>query len=99
MTEPQSTNFLTRNAAVIFGALVAAVLISLVATLLMVGRVNDTRAELDAIQAELVDTRDEMEQLRGGVALFTSQATLLQNQLGELAPTVTADEIFLAPGL
>jgi len=87
---PQNSNFITRNAAAVIGALVAVTLLSVVVTLVMFGRVNDTRSRLSAIQTELEDTRAELEQLRGGVALFSSQATLLQNQLGELAPTVTA---------
>jgi EmrB/QacA subfamily drug resistance transporter len=90
MTETQSTNLLSRNAALIVGALVAATLVSLLVTFLALGRVNDTQSQLDAIQTELTDTRAEIEQLRGGVALFSSQATLLQGQLADLAPTVTA---------
>jgi len=89
MTTPDS-NLITRNAAVIVGGLIAVTLLSLVVTLVMFGRVNDTNTQLETIQAELVDTRADMEQLRGGVAIFSSQATLLQSQLGELAPSVTA---------
>lgn len=91
MTTTRPTqNFLTRNAAVIVGGLVAVTLLTLVLSLLMLGRVNSTQDDLDAIQGELTDTRAEIEQLRGGVAIFSSQATLLQGQLAELAPTVEA---------
>ncbi len=86
----RDSNFITRNAAIVVGGLIVVTLLSLAVSLLMLARVNDTNSQLETIQAELVDTRAEMEQLRGGVALFSSQATLLQNQLGELAPTVTA---------
>ncbi|NND02281.1 MAG: MFS transporter [Acidimicrobiia bacterium] len=89
MTNPDS-NFITRNAAAIVGGLIAVTLLSLVISLVMLARVNTTDSQLDSVQTELVETRAEMEQLRGGVALFSSQATLLQSQLGELAPTVTA---------
>jgi len=88
-TDP-SSSFLARNTALIVGGLVAVTLLTLVLSLLMLGRVNSTRDELEAVQGELVDTRAEIEQLRGGVALFSSQATLLQGQLAELAPTVQA---------
>lgn len=91
MTTPNDpSNFITRNATAIVGALVLVTLLSLLVSLLMFGRVNDTEDQLAAIQGEITDTRAEIEQLRGGVALFSSQATLLQNQLGELAPSVTA---------
>lgn len=83
-------NFLTRNVAAIVGGLALVTLLTLVVSLLMLARVGSTRSDLEAVQAELVDTRAEMEQLRGGVALFSSQATLLQGQLAELAPTVQA---------
>jgi EmrB/QacA subfamily drug resistance transporter len=83
-------NFLTRHVAAIVGGLVAVTLLTLVVCLVMLARVSSTQSDLDAVQAELVDTRAEMEQLRGGVALFSSQATVLQNQLAELAPTVQA---------
>ena len=86
---PNST-FLTRNVAAIVGGLALVTLLTLVASLLMLARVSSTRSDLEAVQAELVETRAEMEQLRGGVALFSSQATLLQGQLAELAPTVQA---------
>jgi EmrB/QacA subfamily drug resistance transporter len=88
-TNPNS-NFLTRNVAAIVGGLALVALLTLVVSLLMLARVSGTRSDLEAVQAELVDTRAEMEQLRGGVALFSTQATLLQGQLAELAPTVQA---------
>ncbi|NND01728.1 MAG: MFS transporter [Acidimicrobiia bacterium] len=86
----QDRNFITRNAAAIVGGLIAVTLLSLLISLVMLSRVNRATNQLDTVQAELVDTRAEMEQLRGGVALFSSQASLLQSQLGELAPSVTA---------
>ena len=89
-TADPSTNFITRNAAAIIGGLVAVTLLTLVVSLLMLARVGSTQSDLEAVQAELVDTRAEIEQLRGGVALFSTQATQLQGQLAELAPTVQA---------
>lgn len=91
MTTPNDpSNFITRNNTAIIGGLVAVTLLSLLVSLLMFGRVNGADDELAAVQSELSETRAEIEQLRGGVALFSSQATLLQSQLGELAPSVTA---------
>ncbi len=89
-TTGPSQDFLTRNAAAIVGGLVAVTLLTLVLSLMMLGRVNGAQSDLDAVQTELTDTRAEIEQLRGGVAIFSSQATLLQGQLAELAPTVQA---------
>jgi len=86
----KTTAFLARNATVAIGALTAVTLLALVVSLVMLGRVNASRDELDATKAEMGDIRAEIEQLRGGVALFSSQATLLQGQLAELAPTVQA---------
>ena len=85
-----SPNFVTRNVAAIVGGLMVVTLLTLVVSLVMLTRVQSTQNDLEAVEAELVDTRAEMEQLRGGVALFSSQATLLQGQLAELAPTVQA---------
>ncbi len=83
-------SFLTRNTATIIGGLAAVALVTLVVSLVMLARVVSTQNDLEAVRIELVDTRAEMEQLRGGVALFSSQATLLQGQLAELAPAVQA---------
>lgn len=88
-TDP-SPNFITRNAAAIVGGLVAVTLLTLAVSLVMLARVASTQSDLEAVQAELVDTRAEIEQLRGGVALFSTQASQLQGQLAELAPTVQA---------
>jgi EmrB/QacA subfamily drug resistance transporter len=89
-TTNPTRNFLTRHVAAIVGVLVAVTLLTLVVSLMMLARVGRTQDDLETVEAELVDTRAEMEQLRGGVALFSSQATVLQAQLAELAPTVQA---------
>lgn len=61
-----------------------------VAILLLAGRVSDARDDAAAARAELERTRDDLDRVEAGAALYASQIDGFQAQLTELQPEISA---------
>jgi EmrB/QacA subfamily drug resistance transporter len=88
---------LSRYLAPILIGLATALLIAVVALVVVAARLGSTAESLTAAEDAIVELSDanvvlrqDLDNLRGGVAIFTDQAQNLTEQLGELAPTIGA---------
>jgi len=82
---------------VMIGLLALVLVGALVTIALLFSRVSDAedsaaaaRTELEATRADLLITRDDLNRVEAGAALYASQITGFQEQLVELEPQVTA---------
>ncbi|MFQ5553763.1 MAG: hypothetical protein ACE5GC_00155 [Acidimicrobiia bacterium] len=83
-------DFLERNILAVLAVLGALTLAALALSIFLLTRLGSSESDIDALEAELTEARTEVEQLRGTLALFSTQAATLQGALGDLAPTVGA---------
>jgi hypothetical protein len=79
--EPPMKDFLSRNIAAVLAAMVVVVAMLAVLTIVLMGR-------LSTVESELATTRQDLERVEAGAALFAGQVQGFQDQLAELAPAV-----------
>ena len=92
-----SNSELGRRVNVLVGIVALLLVGALVMIAVLFGRVADAedaalaaRSELDATRAELLTTRDDLDRVEAGAALYASQITGFQEQLVALEPQVSA---------
>lgn len=83
-----SAGWLHRNLVGVMSVFALALFGSLVLLAFMFTRANDTQAELDEARAELATTRDDMERVEAGAAIFASQVNGFVEQVNELGPSI-----------
>ncbi|MEO6124284.1 MAG: MFS transporter [Ilumatobacteraceae bacterium] len=81
---------MTRRMHLMIGALGLLLTGAFVAILLLAGRVSDARDDASAARAELALTRDDLDRVEAGAALYASQIDGFQQQLTELEPEISA---------
>lgn len=102
--ESTMTGMIQRNIAPIVATLLLVAVAAMITAAVAATRLDDARTELREAEAAIVDMakrtsaleeenvglRTDLDNLRGGVAIFTDQALALQQQLTALAPGISA---------
>lgn len=82
------TTWLQRNLVGVIGLFALLLLGSLILSGLMFAKVSSTQSELDETRAELATTREDMERVEAGAAIFASQVNGFVEQVNELGPSI-----------
>jgi MFS transporter, DHA2 family, triacylglyceride efflux pump len=83
-----SAGWIHRNLVAVMSVFALALLGSLVLLAVMFTKANATQNELDDTRAELATTRDDMERVEAGAAIFASQVNGFVEQVNELGPSI-----------
>lgn len=83
-----SAGWIHRNLVGVMSVFALALLGSLVLLAFMFTKANNTQDELDEARAELATTREDMERVEAGAAIFASQVNGFVEQVNELGPSI-----------
>ena len=85
---PSASSWLQRNLTAVLATFAVLLLGSLILLAVMFARVGSQSDELEAARAELATTRDDLDRVEAGAAIFASQVNGFVEQVNELGPSI-----------